>query len=224
MFLALLAYFKVFKLSSELLSTGLTHAIMSVREFPPKLSCSILVSLESRYGTCTECLFCSSPRADMTFPSASNPEFMLMPSFNRSPSALVFFNRSLPAKSTKWNFETIYSSSATFAPSSVPATSLGFSAIRKSLSRINRCSIINVKIACDLLECAFISVLPTARRAVPCSKSSHMSLKLSTSRSSAPAKYIPPWGSSRICNVARLAPIPKGRVLGIERRSLSSSL
>ena len=47
-FLARFAYFNVFKLSSKLLSAGLTHAIIKVLELPPKLSYNIRVSLESR--------------------------------------------------------------------------------------------------------------------------------------------------------------------------------
>ena len=44
---ALLAYLRVFKVSSKLISAGDTHAIIEVREFPPKESYKILVSFES---------------------------------------------------------------------------------------------------------------------------------------------------------------------------------
>ena len=53
MFLALLAYFRVFRVSSKFTSAGDTQAIIEVLEFPPKESCNILVNLESLYGTYT---------------------------------------------------------------------------------------------------------------------------------------------------------------------------
>lgn len=103
--LALLAYFREFKLSSKLLSAGLTHATISVLLLPPKLSCKILVNLESRYGIC----FLAAPflpgsvSAEITFPNESKPILMFIPSFIVLPTAPVFFKRSLPAKSTKCN-------------------------------------------------------------------------------------------------------------------------
>lgn len=60
------------------------------------------VSFESLYGTWP--LFPSSHNAEITFPKAKRPLLILTPSLNRSPVAPVFFARSLPAKSTKWNF------------------------------------------------------------------------------------------------------------------------
>lgn len=41
----------------------------------------------------------------MQFPRANNPQFMDIPSRARSPVAKVRFNRSEPAKSTKWNLD-----------------------------------------------------------------------------------------------------------------------
>lgn len=47
MFLARLAYFRVLRVSSKLISAGETQAIIEVREFPPKESYNILVNFES---------------------------------------------------------------------------------------------------------------------------------------------------------------------------------
>ena len=46
------SYRSVWNDSSKLVSAGLTHAIMSVAELPPREFMSSWVSLESRYGTC----------------------------------------------------------------------------------------------------------------------------------------------------------------------------
>src|SRR5258706_3307691 len=43
----------------------------------------------------------------MTFPSARRPELIEIPSLARSPCAAVRLRRSEPARSTKWNLETI---------------------------------------------------------------------------------------------------------------------
>mmetsp|Transcript_8950 Transcript_8950/g.24111 ORF Transcript_8950/g.24111 Transcript_8950/m.24111 type:complete len:202 (+) Transcript_8950:147-752(+) len=73
---ALLAYRSEFNDSSMFTSAGETQAIIKVLLFPPRESCSILVSFESLYGTC--CLF--SDRALITLPSASSPLLILIPS------------------------------------------------------------------------------------------------------------------------------------------------
>ena len=77
--------------------------------FPPKLSCSNLVSFESRYGTCLSVAVypLALANAPTTLPRASRPELIAIPSFARSPTALVRFSLSDPAKSTKLNFETV---------------------------------------------------------------------------------------------------------------------
>lgn len=53
---------------------------------PPSESCNSLVNLESRYGTCKAFLDLS-PKADITLPRASRPQFIDMPSFALSPVA-----------------------------------------------------------------------------------------------------------------------------------------
>ena len=50
-FLALLAYFSVLRVSSRLASAGEMQATITVRELPPRESCNRRVSFESRYGT-----------------------------------------------------------------------------------------------------------------------------------------------------------------------------
>lgn len=81
------------------LSAGLTHAIITVCEFPPRLLWSNRVSFESRYGMCTWCppppppaptpppppAPALSDNAEMTFPRANSPLLILIPSRRRRP-------------------------------------------------------------------------------------------------------------------------------------------
>jgi len=150
MFLALEAYLRVFSVSSKLYSAGEIHAIIVVQEFPPRESCSILVSLESQYGTCWA-LFVSSVKAEITFPNDSKPLLILMPSFIVFPVAPVFLILSLPARSTKWNFATMNSS--LWLTSSPPSVYTPYK------SSMICCSIVIVKIAWDLELTLFINVL-----------------------------------------------------------------
>lgn len=60
------------------------------------------VSLESLYGTWETSV--SDDKALITFDKANSPALMEIPSFSRLPSAWVRLTRSLPARSTKWNF------------------------------------------------------------------------------------------------------------------------
>lgn len=126
-FLALLAYLIVLKLSSWLLSAGEAQAIIVVRELPPSESCKILVNFESLYGMNVSSL--PSVRADMTLPKADRPLLIEMPSYICLPLAPVFFIRSEPAKSTKWNLaDTRSSEVAAFACASSSFYILGPSA------------------------------------------------------------------------------------------------
>ena len=112
MFLALDAYLTVDRVSSILLSAGDAQAIIVVRELPPKESYKILVSLLSRYGINPVPLanFFSSVSAEMTLPKTNRPLLILIPSSMWRPVAPVFFIRSEPAKSTKWNLAEMFSS------------------------------------------------------------------------------------------------------------------
>ena len=79
MFLALFAYFKVFIVSSFWLPAGETVAIITVLQFPPRESLSILVSLESLNGTNEPFLFLS-PKALMQLANARREVLILAPS------------------------------------------------------------------------------------------------------------------------------------------------
>src|SRR3954464_5252156 len=84
------AYLSVLIVSLRLYSVGETHAIINVCALPPRESCNKRVSLESLYGICVVCFaLLGSPKADITFPKASKPELIEMPSFARSPTAEV---------------------------------------------------------------------------------------------------------------------------------------
>ena len=117
-------------------------AIITVFVLPPSESCSRRVSFESRYGMC--CDF-PSTSADMTFPSALSERLIFVASFSRSPLACVLLCRSEPAKSTRFSFPTVMCGSA-------PGGSPG---------RTRDVSTVTVKMECDRLESAFMSVAPT---------------------------------------------------------------
>mmetsp|Transcript_66742 Transcript_66742/g.211235 ORF Transcript_66742/g.211235 Transcript_66742/m.211235 type:complete len:280 (+) Transcript_66742:1076-1915(+) len=175
---ARLAYLRVLSVSSRLPSALLTHAIMSVVELPPRESCSILVSLLSRYGTWLPRLR-SSPRAEMTFPRARRPLLMFTLSLKRCPIAPVFLLRSEPARSTRWNFAMTYSCCPLEGCRS-------------------RCSTRIVKIACERELWLFISVPPVARHTLPRSSSRSISSTSRTISALAPATKISPAAPSRI--------------------------
>mmetsp|Transcript_20322 Transcript_20322/g.40663 ORF Transcript_20322/g.40663 Transcript_20322/m.40663 type:complete len:204 (+) Transcript_20322:1225-1836(+) len=108
MFLAWLAYTTVLSVSWKSVLSGLTHATIRVLLLPPRLSCRILVSLLSLYGTWA--LLALPPlsgalSALMTFPKQSRPWLMFMLSLSLSPLAPVLLALSLPARSTRWNLD-----------------------------------------------------------------------------------------------------------------------
>ena len=114
-FLALLAYFKVFIVSSNWLLDGLTLTIITVLQFPPNESFSSLVSFESyfidkvtRYGTKKPFLFLS-PSALMQLANARSDLLILAPSISRIPLFSVTVPLSDPAKSINDNFPIIVS-------------------------------------------------------------------------------------------------------------------
>lgn len=110
MFRARFAYLSVLIVSTKSRSHGDTQAIMIVREFPPRESCKSRVNFESRYGIWSAFLD-RSPRAEITFPRASSPQLMEIPSLALSPTAPVRLRRSDPARSTKWNLADRFSNS-----------------------------------------------------------------------------------------------------------------
>lgn len=100
MFLAFCPKCSVLRVSWKLPWFWVTVQIIAVDEFPHKLFCKILVSLESR-----KFMNCLDPIESLliTFESASNDLLMFEPSRSLSPSACVLVAPSDPAKSTKFN-------------------------------------------------------------------------------------------------------------------------
>lgn len=72
-----------------------------VIEFPDKDYCRTLVSLESRKGTCS----CPRLRAYIVFPRQDKDKLIFIAYYKPSPKTLVFDTFSLPAKSTRFNFD-----------------------------------------------------------------------------------------------------------------------
>lgn len=97
-FLALLAYFKVFIVSSFYDPAGLIVAIITVLQLPPRESLSILVSFESLNGTKKPFLFLS-PKALIQLANAKREVFIFEPSLSLNPLFSVTVPLSLPAKS-----------------------------------------------------------------------------------------------------------------------------
>lgn len=124
------------------------QAIMYVLEFPPRLSCRILVNLEFLNEINWES-FLSVERADMTFPSSRSPKFILIPSFIVAPVVPVFFILSDPARSTKKNLAVMNPSSDYWREC---------------------CSIKIVNIAWDLEEESFMRVAAVVRLMLPLSR------------------------------------------------------
>ena len=103
-YLALSAYFNVFKVSSQAAKAGLMFVIITVLQFPPNESLSNLVSLESRQGICIFLLLLGpflvySHNALIQFPKANKLLLMFAPSTSLRPLLLVLEALSLPARS-----------------------------------------------------------------------------------------------------------------------------
>jgi hypothetical protein len=103
MFFALLAYLRVFIVSSFWLPAGLIVAIMTVLQFPPRESFNIRVSLESLKGTKKPFLVLS-PRALIQLARASNDVLILAPSLSLIPLFSVTVPLSEPARSISESF------------------------------------------------------------------------------------------------------------------------
>ena len=103
MFLALLAYFKVFIVSSNYEEAGEILAIITVLQFPPKESLSNRVSLLSLYGTKKPFLLLS-PNALIQLAKANRDRLIFAPSLSLSPLFSVTVPLSLPARSMRLNF------------------------------------------------------------------------------------------------------------------------
>ena len=144
--------------SSNASSSPLAVATMTVTQFPPKLSRSIVVIKLFRYGTCVF----SRPsdracNATMTCSRKCSDTLMYFASCNVAPSTPLLFTRSLPAKSTKFSFarRTV----------SVPR---------------ERFVIVTVNIQCDRDEAMLRGVSATARLVSPTKSKSSASSSLAT--------------------------------------------
>ena len=200
MFLALLAYRRALRDSSIFLADGDTQTKSNVLWSPPNDPLRIRVSLESRNGTNLVLGLLGSilARADMTFPSTNRPLLMSMPSFNLCPTAPVRFTRSLPAKSTKLNFDlmTVF-----------------------SVSMHLTCSIRTDIIAWLRLLSAFIAVAAVTRFSIPRVRQRRASSALETSTDVAP-RTSQSFFVSRMVSLALDPDLPA--VVGANRSRMSS--
>lgn len=98
------ANIRVERVSPRYAFDGWIFANSFVIEFPHNESFKKCVSFESLNGICFF-FFELSTKALITFPNTCNDRLILHPSLNRSPSTLVCFALSLPAKSTIFIFE-----------------------------------------------------------------------------------------------------------------------
>jgi len=93
----------VLTVSSNWDSPGDAVAIITVLQFPPSESFSILVNFESQYGT-NYPHFVLSPRAFIQFANANNEVLIFAPSLSLIPVFSVAFPHSEPARSISESF------------------------------------------------------------------------------------------------------------------------
>mmetsp|Transcript_11616 Transcript_11616/g.31667 ORF Transcript_11616/g.31667 Transcript_11616/m.31667 type:complete len:225 (-) Transcript_11616:681-1355(-) len=99
---------RVLRVSSKCCGSPQILATITVLQFPPKASRSTEVSLDCRKGTCASFL----ARA-VTVCSRNDKDLLMLCASRRvCPVALVFFVRSLPAKSTRFSFASTARSAA----------------------------------------------------------------------------------------------------------------
>ena len=203
------------------------HAIMTVAELPPRLFISSCVSLrrvgwwvggwvgewvaewgaafmgreaaatylELRKGTCGA----PSARATMHWPRHCSDLLMLAPSFSRVPVAPVWPTRSLPARSTRRNRDTLRTmpaggaggaaavcGAAAASPSAAAGAAPPSAAVAAAPAADDdgtHCCSLSVNTAWLREECAFILVAAVARRMAPrrstCARSSMLAMSLS---------------------------------------------
>ena len=150
-FLALNAYFRVCRVTSDSVWTGLTHASICVLALPPKELCISRVSELSRYGTLSD----PSAKALITRPSTNKPMLVPTPAASTDPPCERSID-SAPARSTRvsraiwvWNLE-----------ASVSPTSR------------QRCSTLTTSKAWDRLEWAWTPVAAVALALAPAATTS----------------------------------------------------
>lgn len=139
-----------------------TAPVRFARSEPAKSTCESAESHhldEGRLVSCINCGDCSMTISDVDFIACRALTYirifwLTLRMLNHSLDKHSFYTLLMDSergKRTKWNFAVMQS---------VP-TAPSWSA---------RCSTIMVKIACDLLDCWFIKVLPVVRKTDPCSK------------------------------------------------------
>ena len=175
MFLARFAYFSVLIVSSYCWLAGETVVIITVLQFPPSESFSILVNLLSRKGTKKPFLFLS-PSALIQLASASRLVLIFAPSRSLIPRFSVTVPLSLPARSINESLPWSYSSSVFFI--------LSFD------------SNIIWHIAWERLDSAFAIVASVVRLLLPIVSKFITSLGSFTTNSVTPAMQVPFTGSS----------------------------
>ena len=102
----------------------------------------------------------------MTFPRLASPPLIEIPSFALSPEAPVFFNLSLPARSTKCSLlSTVMNDSLLLMPSA--GIDMRFSLVEVVAACDLRWIRFKLKTACDLEDFALIAVASVCRMAEP---------------------------------------------------------
>mmetsp|Transcript_9298 Transcript_9298/g.23508 ORF Transcript_9298/g.23508 Transcript_9298/m.23508 type:complete len:316 (-) Transcript_9298:238-1185(-) len=145
---------------------ALTAAISTALALPPRESCRMWVSLESRYGTCGE----PCTRFMITWPSVESDLLMEEASLRRCPIAAVRAWRSLPARSTRCILAA--SDSCPSTSRSEPAGDACGESPPYSRYTERRCWTEMVKMAWLREECRFMAVPLVARKLMPrCSHS-----------------------------------------------------
>mmetsp|Transcript_22896 Transcript_22896/g.73727 ORF Transcript_22896/g.73727 Transcript_22896/m.73727 type:complete len:235 (-) Transcript_22896:417-1121(-) len=175
--------------SSRWAASPQIHANMSVRQFPPRESFRTLVSLDCRNGTC-----CLDGDVRATTHCSRNVRERLMYMDSRlvvgsrdpcpagpSSPAMVFFRRSLPARSTRCSLE-----NSVFSP---PPS-------------LERCSMCTVNTQCDRLLCLFSRCSAVVRAISPRNSWFSASSSVATATSVRPFTTVPrkPLGSSAMAN------------------------
>ena len=120
----------------------------------------------------------------MTFPKALSERLIFVASFSRSPLACVLLCLSEPAKSTRFSFPTRIRASSSRAPGVVSDVST-----------------VTVKMECERLESAFMSVAPTLRFFFPTSRTLRISSADFTTNVVRPCTYTPFSGVSLSAHV-----------------------
>lgn len=111
------ANLQVDMVSSSFSMSGLKLAIITVLQFPPRLSLRTDVIMEFLYGTCTLVPLALSCKAIMTYSKNVRDQLMYLASVLTKVSGSCLYTLSLPARSTKCNFDVLMMSVSRSLPS-----------------------------------------------------------------------------------------------------------